>query len=376
MSEQPANVRLVYGEDEYLVESAARKFLEASIPEDLRATAVDVVDGAADNMDAQLASLKSCRASLLSPPFLDPVKLTWWRGVTFLPGGGRNGRLSEAVKTAIEAFVEDLAANPPPENQFLLVTATKLLKTSKVAKTFKSLGFVQISEFSQGDRKSDRQRSAAALLPELAKAAGVKFEPGADAAFMATVGTETRTIANELEKLRIYVGDGKRPATKADVAAVCCIGGEEPEPWDLTAALGARNAQAVIDFCRKYEGDDGKAIAIAGFAEKYFRELVVIRDAIDRGWLRDSGSWSPRLPPEALAEMDAAGVGPKSGKSPYALSRQTLPAKRNYTLRELRVARWQVLKARERLVSSPSGGSSVEMLMQTLLRIVGRPHPR
>ena len=82
------NIHLFVGEDSYLVEAAARRVVEAAVPAELRATAVETVSGEADNMDAQLASLRECAASVQTPPFLDPVKLTWWRGVTFLPGGG------------------------------------------------------------------------------------------------------------------------------------------------------------------------------------------------------------------------------------------------------------------------------------------------
>ena len=88
------------GEDDYLAEATARKIVEAAVPVDLRGSAVETVSGDAQNEEAQLASLAACRASVQTPPFLDPVKLTWWRGVTFLPGGGHNGKTTEAVGNA------------------------------------------------------------------------------------------------------------------------------------------------------------------------------------------------------------------------------------------------------------------------------------
>ena len=94
------NIHLFVGEDSYLVEAAARRVLEAAVPADLRATAVETVAGEADNAETQLASIRECAASVQTPPFLDPVKLTWWRGVTFLPNGGTGERLAEDVKAA------------------------------------------------------------------------------------------------------------------------------------------------------------------------------------------------------------------------------------------------------------------------------------
>ena len=129
MADKP-NIHVLVGEDSYLVEATARRIIDAAVPEDLRSTAVETVSGAADNMETQLASLRECIASVQTPPFLDPVKLTWWRGVTFLPGGGAGGRLAEDVKAALEKFSEDLAANPLPPNQTLLITATKLTMAS------------------------------------------------------------------------------------------------------------------------------------------------------------------------------------------------------------------------------------------------------
>ena len=128
------NIHLFVGEDSYLVDAAAHRVIEAAVPSELRATAVETVSGEAENMDAQLASLRECTASIQTPPFLDPVKLTWWRGVTFLPGGGVGGRLAEDVKAALEKFAEKLASATLPENQHFILSGPRLLKTSVFAK--------------------------------------------------------------------------------------------------------------------------------------------------------------------------------------------------------------------------------------------------
>ena len=122
-----ANIHLIVGEDDYLVEAAARKILGAAVEPSLRATAVETIDGDAGNQEEQLAALGACRASVQTPPFLDPVKLTWWRNVTFLPGAARTGSPAADVKQALEAFAADLAAHPLPSNQVLIVSAPKLL---------------------------------------------------------------------------------------------------------------------------------------------------------------------------------------------------------------------------------------------------------
>lgn len=364
---QTANIHLIVGEDDYLAEAAARKVLEAAVPPELRQNAVEVVDGRADNMEDQLSSLKACLASVQTPPFLDPVKLTWWKGVTFLPGGGRNGKISADVKAALEKFAEGIATHPLPSNQVLIITATKLLKTSLFAKAFKKAG--EVIEFASSDRSRDRQEAALARLPDLAAAEGLTFAAGADEAFISKVGTDTRMIVNELAKLRTYLGqDGK--VTAADVAEVCCLGGDEPEIWDLTEAVGRRDPRKLLQTIARFEGKSGDGILLANLSEKLFRDLIVVRDALDRGWLTPHGSWNSQMPPDVRDDLDAAGCGPTTLKSPYMLSRKISNA-RNFTLYELRVARGRILKVRERLVSSAAATDS--LVSQELLRILAKP---
>lgn len=359
------------GEDDFLAEATARKIVEATVPAELRGSAIETVDGNAQNEEAQLASLAACRASVQTPPFLDPVKLTWWRGVTFLPGGGHNGKTTEAVGNALKKFADELAANPLPENQVLVITATKLLKTSIFAKTFKS--FAQVVEFGGGGKSRDRQESALARLPDLAAEEKLSFAPGADAAFIAKVGTDTRVIVSELAKIRTYLGKERDTVTKDDIAAVASVGGEEPELWEITDAIAQRNPAKFISTLANFEGKNGFDILLATVAEKFFRELIVYRDALDNGWLTPYGTWARDLPPQVAEDLNAAGIGPAVAKGSWFTKRGAANA-RQFTMRELRVARYQMLQVRERLVSSSSSDDSI--VASELLRIIARPPSR
>ncbi len=368
MAEKP-NIHLLVGEDSYLVESAARRIVDDAVPADLRATAVETVSGSADNMETQLASLRECLSSLQTPPFLDPVKLTWWRGVTFLPGGGTGGRLSEDVKAALDKFSEGLASNPLPSNQVLVITATKLLMTSIFAKRLKTIAHVV--EFGGGGKAKDRMQNALLRLPDLADDEKLTFAPGADQAFLAKVGTDTRTIVSELQKLRAYLGEERDEVTAADVAAVTSVGGDEPELWAIHDAVSQRSPAALLKAVAPFE-KDGAGILIATVMEKYFREALVCRDALDRGWLDKWGRWSDKTPPAAREALDAAGFGPSTAKSPWAVKnavRRALP----FTLTELRVARYRMLSAREKIVSS---GAEDSLVVTELLRSISKPRTR
>ena len=362
------NIHLFVGEDSYLVDAAARRVIEAAVPSELRATAVETVSGEADNMDAQLASLRECTASIQTPPFLDPVKLTWWRGVTFLPGGGVGGRLSEDVKAALEKFAASLASSPLPSNQVLVITATKLLMASIFAKRLKT--FAHVVEFGGGKGK-DRAQDALLRLPDLADDEKLTFAPGADQAFLAKVGSDTRTIVSELQKMRAYLGTERNEVTAEDVAAVTSVGGDEPELWAIHDAVSQRSPSALLKALAPYE-KDGAGILIATVMEKYFREAIVCRDALDRGWLDKWGRWSDKMPPAAREALDATGFGPTTAKNAWAVKnavRRALP----FTLIELRVARYRMLAAREKLVSSDAGDA---LVVSELLRTISKPRTK
>ena len=363
------NIHLFVGEDSYLAEAAARRVIEAAVPAELRATAVETVSGEAENMDAQLASLRECTASVQTPPFLDPVKLTWWRGVTFLPGGGVGGRLAEDVKAALDKFSESLVASHLPDNQVLVITATKLLMTSVFAKRLKTIAHVV--EFGGGGKGKERLQDALLRLPDLADDEKLTFAPGADRAFLAKVGTDTRTIVSELQKMRAYLGTERNEVTTADVTAVTSVGGDEPELWAIHDAVSQRSPAALLKAVAPYE-KDGSGILIATVMEKYFREAIVCRDALDRGWLDKWGRWSDKTPPAAREALDAAGFGPSTAKNAWAVKnaiRRALP----FTMNELRVARYRMLAAREKLVSSVADDA---LVVSELLRSISKPRTK
>ena len=326
MEKNATPILLIVGDDDYTAESEVKEIIAAFVPEDFRSSAVEMVSGAATNAESQLNSIRECLASIQTPPFLDPVKLTWWKDVSFLPGGGRGGKISDEVKEALERFAEGLVQNPLPDNQKLVITASKMLKTSIFAKKMKDLA--EIKDCSIPDRSKDRAAAALARLPELAKRENLEFAQGADRAFIAKTGPNTRTIASELAKMRTYLGEDTHTITAADVAAITSASGDEIEIWELTDALASRNPARIISILRNFQGDSGWAIMLSTVIERWFRDLIVAK----------------------------AGGGGDDWKS-----RKNAAAASGFTLTELRLARYRMLALREKLVSSQPVDEYVEM---------------
>ena len=149
--------------------------------------------------------------------------------------------------------------------------------------------------------------------------------------------------------------------------------GREAEAWDLLDAFGERDPLALVGTLRRFSGQKGIGVMLAAMLEKTVRELLVLREAYDRKWLygKKGGAcgWSASLPPEASVLLGALPVNPKSTNA-WALKKK-LPHALNYTLQELRVARFRILELREKLVST--GLPEQFLLETTLLRIIGAP---
>lgn len=314
------NLHVIIGEDDFLVSSAARKLLQGF--------AVEEIDSnGATNAEAQLKEIAKARESFLTPPFLEPNKATWWRNVNFLPGADK---LSEAVKTALEALAAEMADNPLPDNQRMVITGPKLLKTSIFAKTLQTAA--EITVFAPLKGRAAIQQAVATAIDN-AKELGLGFEPGVADALVARVGTDTRSLMMEVSKLRDYLGDKRKTITRADVDAISSPGaGMESDFWAITDALGARDAKRVLTAVNEFAGESGFAVMVTTTIERFLRQLIDL-DALEGA-----------LAPFQVQKLRAF--------------------KRNWTLNELRSARFRFMNLRERAVS---GGEAVNELVFTEL---------
>lgn len=335
-----------------MTDRAARAIIERIVPADLRNDAlIEKIDGACTNEETQTRSITECEASVQTPPFLEPFKVTWWQGVSFLPVPGKRGP-AEAVKKRLESFAKSAASDSFPENQHLVVTILGASASASFVKTLKPVA--EIVEFAAPKYAKDRAAAAAANVLEFAGELGVEIDPDTAGALVAKSGMESRTLFSELEKLKTYLNPGERKITREAVDAVASPGGEEPEPWDLTDAIGSRDVAKAVAVLSRYEDDTGNGIRLTNAVERYFRQLAVIKDAQARGVQKQ----------ETLA---AAGVA----MAPFALQK-AYSAARNYSPTELRAARYRFLAVRERVVSS--GDASWRSLFEKeLVRALARP---
>ena len=325
-----ANVHVIIGEDDFLVGETAKKVIGDGV-------GLEVIDSMnSSNADLQLKDIREADASFSTPPFLDPKKVTWWKNVHFLPGGGKKGA-SEEVKEALEKFAKKLSESPLQENQHFILSGPHLLKTSVFAKTLATAAEMVVFA---AEKPWEAAKNAAVRVIDLAKEMGLSFAPGVAEKFVSVVGTDTRSLMSELGKMRDYLGNEKPTIDAAAVAESTSQGfGVEPVVWDVTDAIGKRDLNAALEAMRKFELENGFAVFMTGIIEKFFRQLIDVKN------------------------------GKTEGMNPYAL-RKNEGFLRNWSLAELRAARARFLMLREKVVSGTTSGDV--LVVSTLVRVMRR----
>ena len=325
-----ANVHVIIGEDDFLVGETAKKVIGDGV-------GLEVIDSMnSSNADLQLKDIREADASFSTPPFLDPKKVTWWKNVHFLPGGGKKGA-SEEVKEALEKFAKKLSESPLQENQHFILSGPHLLKTSVFAKTLATAAEMVVFA---AEKPWEAAKNAAVRVIDLAKEMGLSFAPGVAEKFVSVVGTDTRSLMSELGKMRDYLGNEKPTINAAAVAEITSQGfGVEPVVWDVTDAIGKRDLNAALEAMRKFELENGFAVFMTGIIEKFFRQLIDVKN------------------------------GKTEGMNPYAL-RKNEGFLRNWSIAELRAARARFLMLREKVVSGTTSGDV--LVVSTLVRVMRR----
>lgn len=271
------NIHIIVGEDDFLTGREALKTIDAALgPGCDRSSCLEKIDCAScQNAESQLAALREFETSIMTPPFFEPVKVSWLRDAGFLPSGGKQ-RLSQEVKSALEKFAQNLASDSLPENQTVVITAPKLMKTSVFAKTL--LPVAQIKETGGGSRPKEKQAAAQALAETFAKELGLKFDSMRTAdAFIGRTGFDSRTILSELGKMRDYLGQDSHTIKMEDVSAITSSTAQEPEFWLFTDAFAMRNIPKICEILAAYRDTPGAEMMLTTATERFTRLLLAVK---------------------------------------------------------------------------------------------------
>ncbi len=276
MSEK--SIYLICGDDEYLVSKKAKEIIGKLVPESEKAFKLDVVDGAAGNVDTAVTAINQALSALQSLGLFSEDKVVWLKGVNFLIDN-RTGK-SATVKDSITRLTDLIKKGMAP-GQILVVSAEKVDKRKAFYKACKKMG--ELHEFSVPEKSYQADKFAGANLDQFLSAAKLQMTSPVKQLFLAKVGTNTRQLVSEVEKLAVYMGEAGRVSVD-DVQAITSSS-REAIAWDLADAFGKRDLSRALDVLKQLVFQKENIIGMVMGLENRIRELIVYREALEKGWL-------------------------------------------------------------------------------------------
>lgn len=357
-----SSLNVFFGEDTFLAGEAAKELVSQLLPGSERAIGLESLDGSVDSAAQVVAVVRQCVEALCTPPFLGGRKVVWLRDASFLAEGGA-GRSAESKDRVAE--LASLLAKPLPSGVAFILTAPKIDKRSALYKTCAKVGTVR--EFAVAEKSYLQDRQAAEYARDVLAEQGLRAPEAAITALVERTGCDSRQIRNELLKLATYLGE-RKSLTLQDVEGLVSPS-RGALPWDLPDAIGRRQLGDSIRVLRRLLFQKETPFRLLAAVEGRVRELIVYREAIDKGWLRGvrqhgdpSYEWG-RVPPEADALLgQGLGRDPRA-TNPYRVKLLAAQAVL-FTREELYSFLSMIAQASRRLVSS---GISEALVLELLI---------
>jgi DNA polymerase-3 subunit delta len=337
-------VKLIHGTDEYLVSHNARKAVNTLCPGNEQTLSLETVDGDVKTIDEALTALKTCIGALRTVGLFGGQKTVWFRDVSIFKDAVISK--NEAVKELLGRLADDIKKGLP-DSQNLIISAPGVDRRSAFYKVCEAAGAVEAYDLPEQDYKKkpvirERAQALFAKVP-------CRIGAGALDLFLEKVGTDTRQLVMEAEKLMLYIGDRKE-ITVEDVKAITSSAAEAIA-WDFTDALGERRLDEALKILRQLIFQGEAPIGIMFAVESLYQNLIQYRAYLDQGWVQLRGQnaqWGND--PEMEKLFDLLPADPRK-THPFRAGKLTQQAK-NYSADELRRCQKRLLETHEQLVSS------------------------
>lgn len=369
-----APVALICGEDDFAVKQRAKELYQKWSGE-LGGEDHEIIEATVSNSGDALKTIGKLREALQTLPFFGGGKAIWLRDCNFL-GDERTASSGDVTETLAELAQE--LKDFQWQSVRLLVSAGKVDKRKAFYKTLEKLGRVESFDgWSVNDK--DWADQAELMAGKLIQGRGKKISGDALSELVARIGPQPRQLANEAEKLCLYVGD-REGITEADVNTVC-IKNKQARAFALGDALGNRNLPVLLQCLdeelweMQFDKDKSEIGMLYGLISKV-RALLLLKEMMREGWVKatqDYNGFKAQLARVPAAKLPSDKKYNPLSLNPYVLFK-ALAQTKNYSEAELVKAMDLLLQANRRLVSSTLDERIV--LQQTLVQIVGAPASR
>ena len=284
------------GDEAFFRKRCRDAVLQQLVPTDVRELSVY-------DMDLGEVELQQILDRARTPSLMAPFQVFFIRGVKNLYTRGKHDEF---------AAIKDYFKNPNPDALVVFVAdhinipadvrRMDLTDKDRYERIRETLGeHCTVLEFARVD-----EGDAVKWAIEAANAGGVKLHADAARELVDSLGGDMMMVANELEKLVLYVGDKKR-ITVGDVETMV-LAAKQRSFYELTDAISARDrarALAVLDAILNTGDGEEAAIGHLYMLSRTFRQMLVIfeRNVRDTRALWQALWQGFRLPPFAAEDV-------------------------------------------------------------------------
>lgn len=318
---------LVYGTDDLSATRKADEIANRLCPPEEQAFGLETIapEPGLEAADPVCAVLRNVVEALLTPSFLGGHKTVYLRDAPFFNPLTEPGKFTD-VKAATERLVDLLKKGLPGGVSFVLLTDS-VNKSTSFYKIFQSRG--EVHAFDEPEKKTEAEEDFVPRVEKLMADAGLAMPRPVFTAFLDRTGYNLRQVTAEIEKLALYLGEGKA-ATLADVQLMVAPV-RESKFYEFADTYCNGNLADTLRVLRRMFDQRVYPVPLLVNLQDRLRQLFVLSDCLRRGWARISGGDWPKLtwslPPEGEALLAALEKDPRKG-NPYAVSKMAQQAHR------------------------------------------------
>jgi DNA polymerase-3 subunit delta len=360
-SNSDASIHVVVGTDEGMVREQALKLWRELTKGADEGFQHEIVEGNAVKVDDACSILGQLTQALMTYSMFGDDKVVWLRGATFF-GSDRTSE-SETVLNAVLDFVQLLEKGLPNGVQ-LIISADKIDKRRAFWKFLDKTARVYVHDLIDMGQEG-WETHVAHLVEKKAREVELDFEDDAMDLFINLAGEATQQIVNELEKLRLYLGE-RRTVTIDDVRTMVPLS-REGVVFEIGKSLQAGNsARAISLIDEQLEMGESAVGIIRASIIPTVRNLFMARTLMEvsKAKMRsysDVQSVVNRLPQEKRTWLPLKKSGDGYNLFPISLS---LRAAENFTMEQAETLLHASAKADRLLVST---GLDERMILHRLI---------
>lgn len=276
-------VYLLYGEEGYLVEDAAKKLVDDLLPKEQREFGLEVLSG----VGVAIAEISGALATL---PLFSGSRLVWLRGCGVFRSAERADVVRKGLPQAGERTVA-LITEESIDRRFALY--------SDIGKRGVAREFKRLSETNDGDLRHIYE-----LVSRKLKIDDVTISRDAIFYLIQLVGTDLRPLLGEVEKLALNVGQGgaiNRSAIDRLVSP-----SREEAAYQLPDAVTTGNVTQALGCLRRLLAQRIEPLVVMESLTRRMRFLLQAKELLEKGTIRPSSSYPAftqalsKLPPSLL----------------------------------------------------------------------------